>query len=72
MENISIGTVFMSLQAIKKEIASLEHLLTSETLSDGADIQGLLLAYEDAERELRDIYKQQQKFTANYPDYDSL
>lgn len=68
----SIATVFMSLQAVKKEIANLEHLLTSETLSDGADIQDLLFAYEDAERELRDIYKQQQKFTANYPDYDSL
>ncbi|GAA6169606.1 hypothetical protein [Sessilibacter corallicola] len=55
MTEPSIATIFMSLQAIKKEIASLEHLLTSETLSDGADIQDLLLAYEDAERELRDI-----------------
>ncbi|GAB2198699.1 hypothetical protein [Sessilibacter sp. MAH4] len=48
MDSISIATVLMSLQAVKKEIAYLEGLLRSETLSDGAEIQDLLLTYEDA------------------------
>jgi hypothetical protein len=72
MSDISIGTLMMSIQAIKKEIERLEHLLTSETLSDGADVQYLLLSYEDAESELKKLYIEKQKFTINYPDYDSL
>ncbi|GAB2188681.1 hypothetical protein MAH1_02870 [Sessilibacter sp. MAH1] len=72
MDSISIATVLMSLQAVKKEIAYLEGLLRSETLSDGAEIQDLLLTYEDAERELRDLYIQKQKFAANSLSYESL
>ena len=72
MSDISLGTLMMSIQAIKKEIARLEQLLTSETLSDGADLQDLLLSYEDAESELKKVYIEKQKFTKNYPDYDAL
>ena len=72
MADISIGTLMMSIQAVKKEIAHLEKLLTSETLSDGADVQDLLLAYEEAESELKKLYSEKQKFTKNYPDYESL
>lgn len=72
MSDISIGTLMMSIQAVKKEIARLEHLLTSETLSDGADVQDLLFSYEEAESELKKLYIEKQKFTKNYPDYDSL
>lgn len=62
----------MSIQAVKKEIARLEELLTSETLSDGADVQDLLVAYEYAEVELRERYKEKQKFTENFPKHESL
>lgn len=72
MSDISIGSLMMSIQAIKKESARLEQLLTSETLSDGADIQDQLLSYEDAESELKKLYIEKQKFTTNYPDYNSL
>lgn len=72
MGNISIGTLMMSIQSVKKEIDRLELLLTSETLTDGADIQDLLLSYEDAEAELRELYIDKQKFTKNYPDYSTL
>lgn len=72
MDSISIATVLMSLQAVKKEIAYLERQLRSEALSDGAEIQDLLLTYEDAERELRDLYIQKQKFAANSLSYESL
>lgn len=72
MADISIGTLMMSIQAVKKEISSLESLLTSETLSDGADIQDLLCAYEEAGSELKSLYIQKQRFTKNYPEYESL
>jgi hypothetical protein len=72
MGDISIGTLMMSIQAIKKEIARLEGLLTSETLSDGADVQDLLHSYEGAESELKKLYIEKQKFTKNYPEYESL
>ena len=72
MGDISIGTLMMSIQAIKKEIARLDDLLASETLSDGADLQDLLNAYEDAESELKKLYIEKQKFTKNYPEYESL
>lgn len=72
MSDISIGTLMMSIQAIKKEIARLEQLLASETLSDGADVQDLLLSYENAESELKKLYVEKQKFAKNYPAYESL
>ena len=72
MGEVSIGTLMMSIQAVKKEVSRLETLLTSETLSDGADVQGLLLSYEDAESELKKLYLEKQKYTKNYPDYESL
>ena len=72
MANISIGTLMMSIQVIKKEIAHLENLLTSETLSNGADIQDLLLSYEDAESKLKKPYIEKQKFTTNHPKYEQL
>ncbi|MGL6159975.1 hypothetical protein [Microbulbifer sp.] len=72
MSDISIGTLMMAIQAVKKEIARLENLLTSETLTDGADVQDLLLSYEEAESELKGLYIEKQKFTKNYPSYESL
>ncbi len=72
MAEISIGTLMMSIQAVKKEIEHLEELLKSETLSDGADVQDLLLSYESAESELKQLYIEKQKFTVNYPEYESL
>lgn len=72
MTDISIGTLMMSIQAVKKEITRLEELLTSETLSDGADIQDLLLSFEDTAEELKSLYIEKQKFTSNYPDYNEL
>jgi hypothetical protein len=72
MADISLGTLMMSIQALKKEISRLEELLTSETLSDGADVQDLLFAYESAEAELKAIYVDKQRYTSNFPDYESL
>ncbi len=72
MTDISIGTLMMSIQAVKKEINNLESLLTSETLSDGADIQDLLLSYEETELELKRLYQEKQRFAANYPPYETL
>lgn len=71
MDDISISTLMMSIQAVKKEIARLEELLTSEP-PDGADVQDLLLAYESAESELKKRYIEKQKFTENYPKYEAL
>ena len=70
--DISIGTLMMSIQAIKEKISYLENLLESETLSDGADIQDLLCTYEEAELELKSLYVEKQKFTKNYPKYEAL
>jgi len=72
MADISIGTLMMAIQAIKKEISHLEALLESETLSDGADIQDLLCSYEASEAELKPLYIEKQKYTKNYPAYESL
>ena len=72
MDDISINTLMMSIQAVKKEIARLEELLASEPLPDGADVQDLLLAYESAESELKKRYMEKQKFTENYPKYEAL
>lgn len=71
MDDISISTLMMSIQAVKKEIARLEGLLNSEP-PDGADVQDLLFAYESAESELKKRYIEKQKFTENYPKYEAL
>ena len=71
MDDISISTLMMSIQAVKKEIARLEELLNSGP-RHGADVQDLLLAYESAEAELKKRYIEKQKFTDNYPKYEAL
>ena len=60
----------MSLQAVHAQVRHLRDLLKSETLSDGADVQDLLLGYEDALAELSERYSAAQRFSSNHPPLD--
>lgn len=60
----------MALQAVHGQVLHLRGLLKSETLSDGADVQDLLLAYEDSLAELSERYSAAQRFSANHPPLD--
>jgi hypothetical protein len=57
----------MAIQAVHSQVLCLRGLLESEALSDGADLQDLLLAYEDALAELGERYSAAQRFSANHP-----
>ena len=70
--DISIGTLMMAVQAVKKEVLRLEALLQAGNLDDDADVQDLLFSYEQTADELKALYMEKQKFATNYPDYDSL
>jgi hypothetical protein len=50
MAEVSGTTLMMAIQAVHAQIRHYEALLKSETLGDAAEIQSLVLSYENAAR----------------------
>ena len=62
----------MAIQAVHAQIWHYEGLLQSETLRDAAEIQSLILSYENAARALKDAYRQERVDGSNLPEYETL
>jgi hypothetical protein len=73
MAKLSGRSLMMAVQAVRDQIARLDRLLTSETLSDREALTELLMSYESAAEELRDAYMTETKGgRVNLPAYDEL
>lgn len=72
MANLDLLTLMMSIQAVQSEITKYEHLLTSETLRDTAEIQSLVFSYEKAAQSLKEAYLKEWSEGSNLPKYEKL
>jgi hypothetical protein len=72
MANLDLSTILVCVQSVQKQIEYFEGLLESETVRDKAEIQELLLSYDQAAENLREAYISMRNPGSNYPDYDSL
>jgi hypothetical protein len=72
MAEVSGATLMMAIQAVHAQIRHYESLLESETLRDAAEIQSLVLSYENAARALKDAYRQERAEGSNLPEYETL
>lgn len=72
MVDLSLSTLVVSIQSVQKQIEHFEGLLESGDLKDEADIQELLLAYDQAADELKEAYIAMRTPGSNFPDYEGL
>ncbi len=72
MVEISLSTLLVSIQAVEKQIEYFEDLLRSETVRDKADIQDLLLTFDQAAENLKEAYISMRGEKSNFPKYEDL
>lgn len=72
MANLKLSTILVSIQSVQKQIEYFEGLLASETVKDKDDIQELLLSYDQAAENLKEVYISKRSSGSNYPEYESL
>ncbi len=72
MVDLELSTVLVSIQSVQKQIEHFEGLLKSETVRDKAEIQELLLSFDKAAENLKELYVSMRSEGSNYPDYESL
>ncbi len=72
MVELELSTVLVSIQSIQKQIEHFEGLLESETVRDKAEIQELLLSFDQAAENLKELYISMRSEGSNYPEYESL
>jgi len=72
MANLELSTVFVGIQAVKKQIEYYEGLMDSETVLDKPEIEELLLSLDLALENLKDIYNSMRIEGSNYPEYEAL
>ncbi|PCH60064.1 MAG: hypothetical protein COC05_05360 [Gammaproteobacteria bacterium] len=72
MVEIQLATLVVSIQAVEKQIEYFEGLLTSETVKDKANIQELLLTFDQASENLKEIYMSRWSEGSNFPKYELL
>jgi hypothetical protein len=70
--DVSGTTLMMAIQAVHAQVRHYESLLKSETLRDAAEIQSLILSYENAARALEHAYRQERVNGSNLPEYETL
>ena len=56
MPDLALSTLMVSIQSVQKQIEYFEGLLESETVRDKAEIQELLLTYDQAADDLKKVY----------------
>ena len=67
MPSIDNDTLLVSLQSVYESIKRFEALLASETLKDAANIEELLISYDEALKVLKSVYLEQISSGANLP-----
>lgn len=72
MVDLELSTILISIQSIQKQIELFEGLLASETLKDKGEIQELLLSYDQAAENLKEVYISKRYPGSNYPEYEFL
>ena len=72
MVELSLSTILVSIQSVQKQIEYFEGLLLSETVKDKSEIQELLLTYDQAAENLKEMYLFKKVPGSNYPEYESL
>ena len=72
MAELALSTLLVSIQSVKKQIEYFEGLLNSETVRDKAEIQELLLTYDQAAEDLKQAYISKHSAGSNYPEYEEL
>ncbi|OZG72624.1 hypothetical protein BTA51_13930 [Hahella sp. CCB-MM4] len=72
MSNLDLSTILVCIQSVQKQIEYFEGLLESETVRDKAEIQELLLSYDQAAENLKEAYIAMRTPGSNYPEYESL
>jgi len=72
MPELALSTLIISIQSVQKQIEHFEGLLESETVRDKAEIQELLLTYDQAAEELKKIYISKRQEGSNFPEYENL
>lgn len=72
MPNVNGRTLVMAIQAVDFKIADLEQTIGSTPPDQGADLESLLLAYENAAEALKNAYAAALAETSNLPPYEKL
>lgn len=72
MVDLALPTILVSIQSVQKQIEYFEGLWESETVRDKAEIQELLLAYDQAAGDLKQAYKSTRPEGSNFPEYEGL
>lgn len=72
MAELELSTVLVSIQSVQKQIEYFEGLLSSETVKDKGEIHELLLSYDKAAENLKELYISKRSPGSNYPEYETL
>jgi hypothetical protein len=72
MVDLELQTLLISIQSVQKQIEYFENLLKSETLKDKSEIEELLLTYDQAAENLKQVYISKRGVNSNYPEYNDL
>lgn len=72
MVDLELSTILICIQSVQKQIEHFEGLLESETVRDKAEIQELLLSYDQAAENLKEAYISMRSSGSNYPEYEFL
>lgn len=72
MAEIDSGTLIASIQAVEIAIKQQEKMLEAEVLGDRDDTEEFIFILENTKAKLRLAYIEEQKYSNNLPDYDSL
>lgn len=72
MVEVSLSTLLISIQAVNKQIEYFEGLLSSETVRDKAEIQELLLTFDQAAENLKEAYISTRDEGSNFPECEQL
>ena len=72
MPNVNGRTLVMAIQAVDFKIADLERSVDELPPDQGADLESLLLAYENAAEALKSAYAEALSEASNLPPYEKL
>ncbi len=72
MVELNLSTILVSIQSVQKQIEYFEGLLESETVRDKGEIQELLLTYDQAAENLKEMYTSMRHTTNSFPAYEEL
>ena len=72
MPEVSGRAIAVAIQAVHKEMRELRAYIASGDEEGQADTQELLLAVEDAARELKTAYEHALRMSSNLPSYERL